>query len=312
MSDIYIIGPTGPTGVTGIGGWTFQEGSPGPEGPTGPEGPRGVPGNVEFQGDTGPTGPTGVRGPLGPTGTTGPTGSIGYVPPPVSTFRYKVNFSTISNIPNRGTIKFQNTDHITSTRIRLSSINYSQDSLGNDTSDLLGTEISLFLDTINEYASSDKYGYLKIQSVTNFNKFMIFKIVNSGVTVLGLDVAGGKPYYEIEVIGTSSPTTPSFIESDPHVIISFSLSGPTGATGPTGPIGPTGTQGPVAGLVNTSVISAGQSNYRIRNGELNIAQTNNFYFATFRGKRNNATLLNSGRNFNVPYSVCIVINDDLI
>ena len=184
-------GPTGPTGVTGSDGWTFQEGNRGPTGTTGPAGPQGVPGNVEFQGDTGPTGPTGVRGPLGPTGITGPTGNVGYSPTPVNTFRYKVDFSTTSNIPNRGTIKFQNTNHITSTRIRLSSINYSQDSLGNDTSSLLGTDISLFLDTINEYASSDKYGYVKIQSVTNFNKFMIFKIVNSGVVVLGLDVQDG-------------------------------------------------------------------------------------------------------------------------
>ena len=44
--------------------------------------------------------------------------------------------------------------------------------------------------------------------------------------------------------------------------------------------------------------------------DLNILDTNNFYFATFRGKRNNDISLNSGRSFNVPYSVCILINND--
>ena len=176
-----IIGPTGPTGSTGLGGWTFQEGSPGPVGPTGIIGPTGPPGRAEFKGDIGPTGSTGGRGPLGPTGPTGPTGSVGYAPTPVNTFRYKVDLETTgTGVPNRGMIKFQNTDHITSTSIKINSVNYSQDASGHDTSSSFGTDISLFLDTINEYASSEKYGYVKIQSVTNFNKFMIFKIVNSG------------------------------------------------------------------------------------------------------------------------------------
>ena len=43
---------------------------------------------------------------------------------------------------------------------------------------------------------------------------------------------------------------------------------------------------------------------------LNIIDTNNYYLATFRGKRNNDISLNSGRSFNVPYSVCILINND--
>ena len=146
-----IIGPTGPTGSTGLGGWTFQEGSPGPQGPTGPQGLQGIPGNVEYQGDTGSTGPTGTRGPLGPTGSTGGTGPVGFSPTPVNTFRYKVDFTT-SPVPARGSIKFQNSDQITSERIKINSINYSQDTLGNDTSDASGSEISLFLDTINEYA----------------------------------------------------------------------------------------------------------------------------------------------------------------
>ena len=59
------------------------------------------------------------------------------------------------------------------------------------------------------------------------------------------------------------------------------IDGPTGATGPTGSTGPTGTtgpQGPVAGLVKTETIGAGQTTWSLRNGELNIKQTNNFYF----------------------------------
>ena len=180
-------GITGPTGPTGLGGWTFQEGSPGPGGPTGPQGPQGIPGSADYIGDTGPTGTAGPIGPLGHTGPTGVTGPVGYSPTPVNTFRYKVYLSTASLIPPRGSLKFENSNQITSTNIRISGIGYSQDTIGNDTSDVSGSDISLFLDTINEYASSDKYGYLKIQSVTNFNHFMIFKIVNSGVKQIGLD-----------------------------------------------------------------------------------------------------------------------------
>ncbi|NBO72996.1 hypothetical protein EBV26_21390, partial [bacterium] len=121
----------------------------------------------------------------------------------------------------------------------MNSITFAQDPItGNDVSDVSGTQISTFLDTINEYASRDKYGYLRIQSVTNFNKFMIFKIVNEGVVQAGLDApTNGKPYYRISLFPVSSPQTTNFTETEPHVIISFSLSGPTGATGPTGPTG---------------------------------------------------------------------------
>jgi hypothetical protein len=38
--------------------------------------------------------------------------------------------------------------------------------------------------------------------------------------------------------------------------------------------------------------------------------TNNYFLVTFRGKRNNATTLDSGSSFNVPYSVCVLINED--
>ena len=164
-------GYTGPTGPTGLGGWTFQEGSPGPTGAVGIQGPTGPPGKADFKGDKGDTGPTGVRGPLGPTGPTGPTGVVGFAPTPVNTFRYRVALPDGNNVPTRGRIRFQNNNQIQSSIIQINSITFSQDPSGNETSDASGTEISLFLDTINEYASSDKYGYLKIQSVTNFNKF---------------------------------------------------------------------------------------------------------------------------------------------
>ena len=54
----------------------------------------------------------------------------------------------------------------------------------------------------------------------------------------------------------------------------------------------------------------GETSWRVITDSLNIIDTNNFYFATLRGKRNNATPLTSGSAFNVPYSVCILINDD--
>ena len=54
----------------------------------------------------------------------------------------------------------------------------------------------------------------------------------------------------------------------------------------------------------------GQTSWRVITDNLNILDTNNFYLATFRGKRNNATTLSSGSAFNVPYSVCILINND--
>jgi hypothetical protein len=43
---------------------------------------------------------------------------------------------------------------------------------------------------------------------------------------------------------------------------------------------------------------------------LNITETNNFYFATFRGKRNDAIRLANDTSFNIPYGVCILINED--
>ena len=58
------------------------------------------------------------------------------------------------------------------------------------------------------------------------------------------------------------------------------------------------------------MINSNETSWRVKTGDLNILDTNNFFFVTFRGKRNNATVLNSGNSFNVPYSVCILINDD--
>jgi len=80
--------------------------------------------------------------------------------------------------------------------------------------------------------------------------------------------------------------------------------------GPTGPTGITGPRGPLAGLVKSGVILANETSWRVQNDELNIIDTNNFLFGTFRGKRNNATVLTSGRQFNVPYSVCMLVNND--
>ena len=65
-------------------------------------------------------------------------------------------------------------------------------------------------------------------------------------------------------------------------------------------------------MVKSGVIPANQTSWRVRNADLNILDTNNFLFGTFRGKRNNETVLNSGQQFNVPYSVCILVNDDSI
>ena len=103
--------------------------------------------------------------------------------------------------------------------------------------------------------------------------------------------------------GSTGPTGPTGIQGLPGTAANTGSTGPTGHFGPIGATGPTGPLGPVAGLVKNSVILSGASSFTLRNGDLNINQTNQFYFATFRGKRNNATVLNSGRQFNVPYTV---------
>ena len=193
------IGPTGATGPTGLGGWTFQQGSPGQPGPTGPQGVTGMDGKARYQGKKGDTGPMGRTGPTGCTGVTGPTGAVGAASTPSNTFRYKVALPSGSTVPRAGTFRYSSTTQINSTIIYINSLNFVQDASGIDISDICGNNISAFLDTINEYASSDKYGYLKIQSVTNYNKFMMFKLVNTGVTRAGLDVSGNR-YYQMNVL----------------------------------------------------------------------------------------------------------------
>ena len=177
----------GPTGPTGIGGWTFQQGSPGEPGPTGPQGQQGIPGTAEYKGDKGDTGPRGFTGPTGCTGPTGPTGAVGASSTAVNTFRYRLSLPSGSQIPDPGRFRFSEDIQRQSEYIYINSRNHAQDSSGNDISDVFGNNISGFLETINEYASSDKYGYLKIQSVINYNQFMMFKIVNTGVTFVASD-----------------------------------------------------------------------------------------------------------------------------
>ena len=224
-------GPNGATGPTGIGGWTFQEGSPGPAGPTGTRGPTGRDGSAVYKGDKGDTGPIGNTGPTGCTGPTGPTGAVGPASVAANTFVYKVALPSGSDTPSVGRFRFSASAQSESLLIFINSINYAQDASGRDISQTSGSNISSFLDTINVYASSDKYGYLKVQSAIDFNKFMVFKMVKTGVTRFGLDNSGNR-YYQIEVINV----TPGINFVDEEIgYISFSLSGPTGATGPTGP-----------------------------------------------------------------------------
>jgi hypothetical protein len=189
------IGPTGPTGQNG---YDFQIGKQGLPGATGPVGPQGPPGKAEYKGDKGDLGPRGPTGNTGSTGPTGPTGAVGAASTSVNTFRYKITLPSGSAVPKPGQFRFSDTEQIKSTSILLNSINFVQDASGNDISDQSGNNISGFLETINEYASSDKYGYLKIQSVIDYNKFMIFKIVKAGVVRDGLDDLNNN-YYKIDI-----------------------------------------------------------------------------------------------------------------
>ena len=171
------IGPTGPTGPTGSNGWSLNQGMPGTPGPAGPQGTIGLNGKATYQGKRGDTGPQGTTGPTGCTGVTGPTGAIGSSSTAMNVFVYKLLPTSGTDIPLVGKFRFNNDPMNTSTIIRLNSKTYAQDASGNEISEGFGANISTFLDTINVYASSDKYGYLKIQSVYDFHKFMTFKIV---------------------------------------------------------------------------------------------------------------------------------------
>ena len=196
-----IDGSTGPTGPTGYNGWSLNEGMPGLPGPTGPQGIQGIAGEAAFQGLKGDTGPRGTTGPTGCTGPTGPTGAVGKSSTAMNVFRYNLILSGSAE-PPIGTFRFSDSNMKISEFIYLSSKTFAQDASGNDITDGSGADISVFLDTINEYASSDKYGYIKVQSVYDFNQFMTFKIVKTGVTNPGYDSSNNK-YYRIEVLNVS-------------------------------------------------------------------------------------------------------------
>ena len=153
-------GSTGSTGSTGFNGWSLNEGMPGLPGPTGPQGIQGIPGKAEYKGDKGDTGPQGRTGPTGCTGVTGPTGAVGNSSTAMNVFRYKLIESSGSATPSIGKFRFSSSDMPNSQYIYLNSKTFAQDASGNDITDGSGANISRFLDTINEYASSDKYGYL--------------------------------------------------------------------------------------------------------------------------------------------------------
>lgn len=214
-SGDIVINISNDQGPQGIGGAT------GPTGPTGssitgPTGPTGA--NSTVAGPTGPTGPTGATGSTGSTGATGSTGPQGTFGG--ATFEYNYLTATTTTDPGPTNLNLNGALNA-STRLLI------------DHEDINNTDVSGFLDTIDDSTSSIK-GTLKISQVSNPANYVYYSIIGAHTHYTS--------YFDVP-IGYVTGNISSLANGE-NVIITFARNGDIGSTGPTGATGSTGSTGP--------------------------------------------------------------------
>ena len=221
--------PTGATGATGPTGPTGPASSvAGPTGPSGPTGPAGP---------TGSTGPSGPSGPTGPTGPTGPSGSSTAFGG--DTVKYRFSTTTTDNDPSSGNLRYNHGTVSSVTQLYI------------DDENIDTTDVTAWIDSIDDVGSSDNKGRLRIFKLDDSTKFAHFKINAANTNASG--------YTKINVTHIASNST--FSNAD-EIGISYvpasesNVAGPTGPTGPSGPTGPAGPTGPVTEATATSLAIA--------------------------------------------------------
>ena len=218
-------GNTGFTGSQGVTGFTGSQGIQGITGFTGSQGIQGVTGftgskgDIGFTGSQGIQGVTGFAGSLGFTGSKGQDGNFGG-----ATFDYTFDNTITSADPGVGRLKFNNATLSSATSLFI------------DASNDASTDISTFLNTIDDSSSTIK-GHFRVSKKFDPTTFALYTITsltnNTGWFTVVCSYASGS--------GT-------FANND-DVIITFARTGDKGDTGFTGSqgiqgvIGFTGSQG---------------------------------------------------------------------
>ena len=239
-------GPTGPQGLqgpTGPQGFQGPTGPQGPQGPTGPTGPQGLQGPTGPQGFQGPSGPQGLQGPTGPTGVqglqgpccAGPTGATGLTLTSDSCYIFDYDDSTTQSYPGNGRFRLNNSTMGSANQMFVSY----RDTTSND--------LSLYFEALNNYGTTLRRGFLKIQLSTDQSWFHVFEITGT-ITSSG---SGLTKYYLIPI---SNIVLDANFTNNSNSYLCFtpagnSTTGPQGATGPS--LGPAGAQGPTGPLANT-------------------------------------------------------------
>ena len=222
-----VTGATGSQGIQGVTGATGAQGMQGVTGATGPQGIQGPTGAQGIQGIQGETGPQGVQGVTGSTGSTGapstvtgPTGSKGDTGAfGGAIFTYNYLTSTADTDPG-------------ATNLKLNNAPSSATFLYIDPIDISSTDISNYLETIDDSTSAIK-GHFKVEKVGDPTSFAYYAITGAHTLVTS--------YYKIPI---SYLTGASSTWSDGQdVTVTFVRTGDKGDTGATGATGVTGAQG---------------------------------------------------------------------
>ena len=253
-------GPQGPTGLQGPQGPTGLQGPQGPTGLQGPQGPTGLQGPQGPTGLQGPQGPTGLQGPQGPTGIQGlqgesgpqgiqgpccqgPTGATGASFTSDSCYTYLYDTDTTQAYPGDGYFRLNNVSMSSATQLFVS---YRDLAAGVN-------DLSNYFEALNNYGTSQRRGFLKIQLSNDWTFFHVFEI-NGTITSSG---SGATKFYIIPISVLVSDA--NFSDNDTsYLCFTPSGSAATGIQGPTGPgSGPAGPQGPTGPAVDSITGSQG-------------------------------------------------------
>ncbi len=207
------VGFTGSQGIQGVTGFVGSQGIQGVTGFVGSQGIQGVTGFVGSQGIQGVTGFVGSKGDVGFVGSRGQDGNFGG-----ATFDYTFDNTVTAADPGVGRLKFNNATLSSATSLYI------------DASNDVATDISTFLNTIDDSTSTIK-GHFRVSKKFDASTFALYTITsltnNTGwFTVVCSYVSGN---------GT--------LANNDDVIITFARTGDRGDTGFTGSQGIQGVTG---------------------------------------------------------------------